>query len=438
MLNKTLFLYIILLPLMNVPKPHFLGNKIQYADIVFVPAFIFFIISVVRGRLKLTLDRIYLFLSLVCIIAMLSFLNSPFKQEAFLDTFGFFYLSCLFLVFSSVYNKAEDFFRVNLLIFAVTFFTSIFGIIVSLLYNVCQPEILLRFVYEKVQGAQSSFVPFSRTSSFLTLPEMFINFILFGLTSAFLLENSYRNNRRRKIVIFAIIVIILSAFLALSRSLVGILLFLSLLSFGFKRKGRIYTFIRFLTLALFIVLFLSAITIWFITIYPVSINIDSASKMINLSFNGNFDTRFYLAKAAILMGRHSPLLGWGLGTFTEHFGEFLSREDLGVLSGIRQTEPEMLKIDPHSVYFGTIAELGYLGFVCLIVFLFLILFKIKNSYKGKNAGPGFNFSCYVFYSAICAFLLNGYFVDILSMRSFWVLLGLGVAAPNMREKADNR
>ena len=437
MIRKLIYIYILFLPFMKLPKLPFMADKIQYADLIFIPLFIIFMIRLYKEKAKIIPDKIGIFLLLLVVTAFLSFLRSSLKQEILPDFIGLIYLVLLYFVFTSSITKYEEFVKINAFLFVVTLIISIFGIITSIFYNIFNTKALSLFFYDKAINSQSSFVPFSRPSSFLVSPEMFINFMLLGLASAFLYRNNLHNLNiaKRRIIDLGITLIIFSVLFAFSRSLVGLMLFLVLMAFRFTKKKPLGLAVRIVTLTVFILLFFSASIFWVLTIYPVSFSVDKINRIANLSFNYNFDTRFYLAKAALAIGKEYPFLGLGMGLFTDNFTKFLSKKDVMVLSAIRQTPPSLLKLDPHSVYFGAIAELGYLG-ITMVLFIFIfILHKVIKSFR-LSVDFHLKDTCYIFLSAILGYLLNGFFADILSMRSFWILMSLGVIGANLSEKAN--
>lgn len=426
MAGRLIYLYILFLPLMHLPKPAFMASKIQYCDLIFVPLFFIFISEVFKKHYGFIKNRVSVLLALLITLSFISFLHSALKQEIFLDFLGLIYLVSLFFSLTFLINNKQEFIRINLFLFIVAIIICIIGILISIFYNIFHIEALNSFLYTRATDLQSSIIPFSRASSLLTLPEMFINFILLGLSSAFAYRSCLMEKevKKRRIADFFISLIILSAFLAFSRSLVGLMLFLTMATFYFSRKGLVKAALRIFCALLFLLLFLSSISIWIFTVYPVSFSIDKITRIANLSFNANFDTRFYLAKAALAIGNKYPFLGMGPGTFTNHFREFLNKNDLAALSMIRKEPVSLLKIDPHSLYFGAIAELGYVGAAVLFMALFFILREIIKAHLNNADNYIRNFS-YIYLAAISAFLLNGFFVDILSMRSFWVLLSFG-------------
>lgn len=438
MTEKLIFLYIVLLPLMKIPKPDFMGAKLQYADLIFIPIFIIYLFRIFKDKAGLLKDKINISLLLLVLVFFVSFLFSPLgpRNSFFLDFAGLVYLISLFLALTYFVNGKELLVKISFLLFIVTLIISCTGIIITLLYNVFRVEALSYFLFEKAANAQSALVPFARPSSFLTLPEMFINFVLLGLSGAFLYRIQLGNEdfAKQVFVDLGIAVILLSSFMACSRSLAGVMLFLTLLTFYFLKKKGIARFIlRFICCGCFIALLLSLVFFWVFTVYPLSFSIDQGQA--HLSFNTNLDTRVYLAKAVLAIGIKFPFFGLGPGSFAENFTNFLSRNNLLRLADIRHVAPEQLKIDPHSLYLGTLAEAGFLGVAALLLFFAFLFFKVIKAYRlSLSLKPFYRDACFVSLAVFLGLLLNGFFVDLLSMRSFWVSLSLVAVAANLSER----
>jgi len=441
MAEKLIFLYLILLPLMKVPKPAFMGTKLQYADLIFIPIFIIFLFRKYKDRSGFLRDKINISLILLILVSFLSFLLSPLipKNGIFLDFAGLVYLVSLFIAITSIINNKKTLTRASFLLFIAALFVSCVGILISVLYNIFKVESLSYFVYEKASGAQSALVPFARPSSLLNLPEMFINFVLLGLSGAFLyrIQLDKRDTAKKRFVDLGITGILLASFMAFSRSLAGVMLFLTLIAFHFfNSKGIMKYILRVTCLSGFLILLLSIIFFWIFTVYPVSFSTGD-NAMPRIAYNTNLDTRVYLTKAALAIAIKYPYFGLGLGSFSDNFSSFLSRDDVLRLADIRGVFPEQLKIDPHSLYFGTLAEIGFLGLAVLLLFFMLLIYKSMRAYRlSVELMPFYRNSCFIFQAAFLGLLLNGFFVDILSMRSFWVSLSLVAVTANLvaREK----
>lgn len=433
---KFIYLFIISLPLMNIPKPLFMGAKIQYADLIFIPILALFMNNLLKGKFKLIRDKLDLGLLILAFFPLLSLLHSPFKDIAVWDTLGLFYLISLYFVFTRFINNKELFQRIVCVLFIVSAFASLFGILIFLFANVFRVWVPHNLVYEKSMAGQSTIIPFARPSSLLSLPEMFINFSLLGMAAGFICRSLYL--KRRRLIDLSLILIVLSVFLSFSRPLVGVMLFLTAVSFYFFGNNFIGRALKISSLAVFLILLCLTLLIWVVTIYPVGFNIDSSSGMAHLSFNPNWDTRVYLAKAALGMARAHPFLGLGLGSYTDNLTSFLTQEDLSRLAAMRPEDVPNLRIDPHSLYFGSLAEMGFLGVVALLFVFWGLFSKMKLAFGVSGKNRILKDSCFIFLAAFCGFLLNGFFVDILSMRSFWLLMSLGTVAADLVNQEAGR
>lgn len=83
-----------------------------------------------------------------------------------------------------------------------------------------------------------------------------------------------------------------------------------------------------------------------------------------------------------------------------------------------------VSIDPHNTYLGWAAEAG-LPFAVIMLGLFYGIYRFM--WKGYKACAdsftgGF---CYVSLCGLVGFLFNGLYIDILTMRHFWIMIGLG-------------
>lgn len=425
-----LYLYLILVPLMRMPKLSFMGDKLQYCDLAFVPLFSIFIITALKGKSRITRDKSWILPAALAFISGLSLLNSPYKKEVYYDTLGLFYLVAVFFVITNLADNRKILLWSDAILSISGVLISLLGIIFFTFYNFFNMKWLAPFMYARVTDTQTAVLPFHRSASLLTLPEMFVNFSLLSLAGLFILQNRQRTARAKTIAVLSAAVVVLATFLAFGRSSIGLMLLCCATTFRLRKKNMASYCIFLLCVILFLFLFISAAILWFYTIAPSSFFIDSGG-MAHLLFNTNLDTRYYLAKAGLIMGNRHPWLGSGLGSFTNHFSAFLPPKDLSALAARRGEPIESLRIDPHSLYYGAIAEIGWLGLLILLSFIFLVLRKLQKRIREEYA-------CYVFFFAILGFLINGLFVDVLSMRSLWLALSLGMAYAHLTQERQEK
>ncbi|MCX5694992.1 MAG: O-antigen ligase family protein [Candidatus Omnitrophica bacterium] len=432
-----LFLYLFLVPFMKVPKFAFMGDKIQYCDLVFIPLFFILLISVLRKKIKLVKDSKVVLLILLAVLATVSLFNSPVKSEVYFNVAGMIYLICVYFVITNLVTDKKTLY-IAIFIFSITLlFISILGILFFILFNFFNINSLSFFMYGNVTDIQSALLPFSRSSSLLCSPEMYVNFTVLGVSCMSIYYAATKKYDQRVLGISTALVLV-GIILAFSRSFVGVLLVLSAVTFLFRKRSRLLYFIFIICVCLFIVLVLSAIFLWFFTVMPVSFSVDKSTGYGHIVFNTGWDTRYYLAKAALRMGVDHPFLGYGLGSFTNNFSLFMSQADLSALMVRRGVPLELLRIDPHSLYFGVIAEMGFLGLIMLMCFFTLILSKLWKATKLACGDRIMTLACYVYFFCIIGYLINGFFADVLSMRFLWVSLSLGVASANITREESCR
>ncbi len=406
MADKLIYLYLILLPLMDLPRSAFMGTRVQYADLVFIPILFLYLIRLFQGRIRLSIEKTDVFLSLFLFIAFLSFLYSWTREESLIQLSGLFYLAVVYFVFKNLIKNKTIFRKLNLLLFGLVVFVSGWGLACIFLYKLFNIKWASDFIF--LGYNESAVVSSVRVSSFLRSPDMFLGFLLLGLGGSFVAQD-FLQERYKKFSRVAIGSIIISAIFTFSRSLVGIFLFLMLLAFRFKKRNH---WLSCLCISVLTAIIIFAVITSTFRIYPVSITQDPDRGRVNFSFNSQPDGRVYLAKAAFRIIRSHPLLGIGIGAFPLHFAKFLNAAEI---KGIMQI-PDLssLIVAPHSLYLGTASQMGLLGFILLLVFFGQFMLRLTK--RGKYP--------YIYLAAICGFLANGFFVDILSMRSLWVLLAL--------------
>jgi hypothetical protein len=309
------------------------------------------------------------------------------------------------------------------IIFLVSLTASLLGIISFAAFVIGKYSWTERFLlYVPVRA---SVVPFHRISSTLVLPEMFITFSQLGMVAGMILLEIERSVKWKITLSLGVIIIILAACIAYSRSLAGFFVALSIILF-FKKSTRYLVPLKIgVSIVTTLLLLLAIMTsIWII--YPVKVSKDQSEELLTVSIHTSPDIRFFLRNAAIEIALKYPLFGIGQGVFTSEVKDYID------ISAARNTFKinnfnNKLEADPHCAYLGTLAETGFLGFSAMGIFLYSIIY-VSARYI-KNMCPSTDRSmCIYLLAGLVGYLVTGLFVDIFSMRQFWLNSALLISA----------
>jgi len=135
-----------------------------------------------------------------------------------------------------------------------------------------------------------------------------------------------------------------------------------------------------------------------------------------------------------------PVIGVGYGTYTKHFKENVDwdwvRSSFGFEAypqAIKVVEDKTLYFDPHSVYLGALAETGIVGFAGMMYFFLAYAVSLARKLKTDDKKRIVT-ACIL--AGFLGFLLNGFTIDILSMRHFWFMMAIGALTLRSNFKWD--
>jgi len=422
------FLYLSLLPLMCLPRPFPLGNKIQYADIVFAILFLLWAFYALTFRkTRLPDAKIIIALGLLIMVNLFSCAFSKKIITSMPDFMGLIYLSLLFITASSILCEKKVFENSIRLILIVSAAVSMFGLASFAAFTMYKCPWAMKFLVYLPYKA--SIIPFPRISSTLVTPEMFIIFSHLGLVSGMAFLEINKDRKWTATIILCIGIILITATIAFSRSLTGLFFTFSAMLF-LKKTTRYLLPFKIITAAFAVFLFLSAViaSIW--TIFPVTVSRDTTAELLTVNINTSDDIRAILRTAAVNIALKYPLFGVGQGIFTDEAENYV---DLSAAKNtLRTNNYDTLRLDPHSAYFGALAETGLLGLAAICFFLALLLRAAWILINKSRASTWKTISAYFFWGLI-GYLITGFYVDILSIRSFWLLGALLLSASNIAE-----
>ena len=270
-------------------------------------------------------------------------------------------------------------------------------------------------------------VPLPRLRSTFVSPEMFITFSQLGLVCGMIKIELMGNPIKKEIGVFGVLIILAAVFISYSRSLTGLLLTLSLILLV-KENIKFLIPLRLAIITLFIILFCAAIltSIW--VIYPISISHDADAELTTVAFHTSPDMRSILQNAAVKIAIEKPFFGIGQGMFTYQLKNYIDFKSAS--HTIKINDFRSLEIDPHSTYFGALAETGLLGLISMLIFFGAFLKSTIIPLKELHASKYKIVKFYLFASLVGS-LLTGWFVDIFAFRHFWINLALLVSSDNI-------
>ena len=264
-----------------------------------------------------------------------------------------------------------------------------------------------------------------RISSVCYFPETFISFSQLGLVCAIL--NSFVLNKGKNSNLSGIIrvsVIILALLLAWSRGLAGVFLMLSLILM--KAKSEKLYLLRGITAIFFLIMFLASLVTSTWMVYPVEIKSNPVAQEVSLKINTAPDLRSINRHAAIRMFKERPFFGLGQGMFTYNVRRYINKDDVEKTLVLNKLKFNKLLADPHSTFFGALAETGVFG---LSAMLLLFIFIISNSFSALSSGEITTSWCFL--SCFLGFLLSGLLSDdIFALRHLWLSMAFLIAIRN--------
>jgi len=399
------------------------GGKAILADFVFCVLSAVWLVGIVLKKVRFPARPVVFIAGALILANVLSFLNSVYMRGSILNFAGSIYLILIFVVFSSVISSdAGLFFKIIKTIFFAAVVVSVIGISAVLGYRLLgimefSPLLLL-------SSTRTTVVSFPRLGSTLALPEMFINFSIIGLACTMIIW--YMNKDFFKVILsmyLSIFIIIAANMLAYSRSLAGLFLTGAVGSFLVRAKDRFYRFIVpvFCVLAAGFMFMSIATSIW--SVYPLTFDLGSGQGNARIEFNRTPDIRAMLKDAALRITASHPIFGIGQGMFPGNFIDYIDKDKYKATLALSSITAERPAIDPHSSYFGTLAETGIIGFGAMAALIVYLIGRSIRSFACSDK-TDIAFAHRWLFAAFIGYLLNAIYVDIFTMRFFWLALSL--------------
>ncbi|UCB57009.1 MAG: O-antigen ligase family protein [Candidatus Omnitrophota bacterium] len=439
LVEKLLWFYIILLPIREIPSLPFLNQKLQYADLVFIILFVACMINYARGRFRFKWNWFDLSILFLLIAYLPSFYNSKNHLSSIIELSGLIYLISLYLLIKNIIDTKEKFIFLTKIWVITGVVVSLIGMIaLAICWMIGQLRTNAFLFYTEVE-ATYHILP--RIDSVFRNANMYANYLLVSIVFAFiLLYYNFENKRKRFLIICALAIMFLGAFLAGSRQQVGIYLssFLILSKFD---KNRIFPVLRRLAFFVFLALLVVGIltTVW--TVAPVNFKNNIEKGIFKVEMNSKYSWHIFTQHASINMIKRHPIVGVGLGNYKDNFTAYVDWERAEssyhfiIPSYKKLVKDKKLVLDPLSTYLGSFAETGLIGFMALSILLASFAISLFNFYKNRLNNFSRQLSWFIL-SGFFGFLINGFIIEILTMRHFWIMMAMGMSSTYLRANSD--
>lgn len=396
----TILIYIILMPF-SLFGPKKFGINVKLCDFIF-PVMLVSFLAEKRYNMAELLRRNRVFLTFLVFISacLLSFFNSIDIKKSLLELGTYFYLLLLSAIVVSSIDSEEAFYSVIKAWLITTGIVLIIALIGFVSFFRDTPSWALNFV--QYSNIDKTYTQLPRIKATFFTPNMLLAYL--HTSAIFAVAYFFAVPKKRGRLILAIPIFV-GAFLTFSRRFCGYLLSIFLIQKRFS-KTKAMKLAAYAMLILFLVFLVTGLltTVW--QIFPIEC----------FSLNTQISHHFLPHLVSFRMFLKHPLIGIGAGTYNLSFPNFYTPKDW----------PEKCAQDPHSMYFGILAENGIVGFSALILFFFTFYRFVRSSKKDIEAEYKKNI-IYILTCGLTGFLLNGLMTDILTMRHLWFLMALTVA-----------
>jgi hypothetical protein len=409
--SQLIILLVLSTCLQNVLFFPYFENKIQITEIIFPFVLLFFPTSYFTQVSFSKSEKIFLIFlfSYLALNILSSFISS--SNASMLESFGRVYLGFLFLLLILYFSNMQPSViskTVPRIFFSLGWVLSVLSLsgYILLLFNIEN-----RFVYS------FSEYPYLGTIYRLNGPTFTPSMLITILSICLIFSiNSFSVLPYKKLLrIILLLLIILATLLTFSKTL--LLVFWGVFIIFYSRHFILSTKVLIVTL-LPILAFLFFAT-HFILAKPNTEQYDNYLKTNFISSNVAFkigetealETCYFLNKRLALdLVSIYPLLGIGAGNFNEEVEKRKSEN---------RYPPNFLTYDPHSTYFGALAETGILGFSALILLFGYFLVSYANIQRIRS--DSFFQSIFIL---LVIFFSEAISTDIMNFRHFWVLLAI--------------
>lgn len=408
-------------------------QKIQVADVAFVAVFIPLSLIFILQKRRVYLSPFIKPMVVYLLAATLGLFVSISFKTTLLEVIGICYLIILFLLWINIIDTKE------LLHYAVWCWVGIsvavgliglYGIILSVGFHIDNPFVTLWVKHPYINNLYRVHSTFFQNEKFLS------SYLLISIPFALALVFYEKGKKTRSFLYAALALFFINVFFTYSRSVAGILIAVYIVIFrcsGYlaSRKNSV---VRFLKISGAVVL----TAIWLTTVFfsyfqflgvsyktatlfdipqgmqePFFYNPDVGIERADTTVYYNYTYYLMLKKYALKMLTEHPLLGVGGGAFLDQMKTY-DRE--------AAVPHDYLLYDPHSTFFGSLAEGGLIGFGVLIFLWASIILPVRDRIRDRGADLVF-YVTVASYAALIGYFIQATDIDIMNFRFLWLLFG---------------
>jgi len=441
----------LILASITIMLPHgIFTQKVQIADIVFLIVLIPIVVKFISEKRHIYWSPFIKPIIAYAAVAFLSIFVSVSIKTTIVEFIGFSYLVVLFLLWVNIVDTRE------LLNYAVRWWIAI-SVVVSVLgflsillaygFDIKTPFIKLFEKHPYIDNLYRVHSTFSQNEKF------FSSYLLISIPLALSLA-FYEKKQSVKFLLFGtVILFLINVFFTYSRSIIGILIAIYIVVFGShiiisSLRNKWFTkILKGLSIAFIAVVWILILLVSHIQFIDASSETDTlfdlpdkmkapfyyrsdiGIKQTEVNVWYNYTYYLLLKQYALKMFAEHPFTGVGNGAFIDQ---------MRIYDRDGRAPKGYLLFDPHSMFFGSLAELGVFGFSALIYLWLSIILTLRKKLKNfdkLNSVDGYSFYLMLaLYAATIGFFIQGTDMDIMNFRFLWLLFGFNAIILRLPEK----
>lgn len=424
---------------MIVPSLPIVKQKIQYSDLVFIFLFVGWVVRYLKGNVKFQKVPAGFALLAMLSIFLLSFINSQEKLISSIDFLGIFYLVCLYFLLTQLVTFEDIWWRLLKCWVVISLILAFSGICAYFISFIGIEHNFLLVKHDFYQSVNAGLV--RRLCSVFRHPAMLATYLHVSIVFSFILAVKLAINEEKYLsYVFCIVLCIIAAILTKTKISAGIALTLFLILAALPYEKLIVSIAKYISFlcAVLLFIFVFSVNVWWIL--PVNIHEGNNDTLV-IEFNSIHHLSFIRHKALLKMINDYPLIGVGMGMYNFESARYITWEEtkksLHVIHPhLTEKEENRYKrggVDPHSTYIGWCAETGLLGLGGILFFFFQIISALVMRGKG-NSDTTNRFVYKAMVAGFAGFLLNAWYIDILTMRHFWVFVSMAAIYMQLKDK----